>query len=108
MPRFRSFWDETPITHDDIRGSSQTIPDQSLSVRDILNRYQLGSIQLQFPSASQIDDSDYVDSFPADLDLVEASEMINQGVDLLRDVSNSSSCDVSETSSANVSPDQNV
>lgn len=89
MPRFRSFWDDTPITFDDIHGSSLTIPDQSLSVRDILNRYQLGSVQLQFPSSSEVSDNDYVDSFPGDLDLVEASEMVSNGVDLLRNFNKS-------------------
>lgn len=72
MARFVSFWDSTPIGVESVKGSSLTIPDQSLSVRDILNRYQLGSIQLSMPSPGEVTDDDYIDSYDNDPDLVDA------------------------------------
>lgn len=95
MARFLSFWDEVPASSEEVRGSSMTIPDQSLSVRDILNRYQLGSVSLDFPSAEEIDDSDFIDTMPNDMDLVEASDLVRNGNDIIGQYSAVSHKDVS-------------
>lgn len=87
MSRFLSFWDSTPIGVESVKGCSMTIPDQSLSVRDILNRYQLGSIQLSMPSSGEVSDDDYIDSFDSDMDLVDAMHLVSDGNDLLSNIS---------------------
>lgn len=75
----RTFYNHVPMPPEHIEGKSETIPDQSLSVREIIDRYRLGYID-QLPVDEGEDEE--IDRFDDDFeDLVDAQEAFNSGVD---------------------------
>ena len=61
---------------------SETIPDQSLSVREILTRYKRGDLSLSSPEIGDDDDIDSDEDFD---DLVDASEALSDALSLRLD-----------------------
>lgn len=61
---------------------SETIPDQSLSVREILTRYKRGDLSLSSPETGDDDDIDLDEDFD---DLVDASEVLSDALSLRLD-----------------------
>lgn len=77
----RTFYNHIPMPPEHIAGQSQTIPDQSLSVREIIDRYRLGRID-QLPVDTGDDDD--IDSYGDDFeDLVDANDAFSDGVDVI-------------------------
>lgn len=93
-----SFWASKPDDFEFSSGDSMTIPDQSLTVRDILLRYVRG--QMTLPSDPDTSDDDDIDDYSRDSfdDFVDALDDFETGsliVDNLRQSQQSS--DDSET-----------
>lgn len=61
---------------------SETIPDQSLSVREILTRYKRGDLSLSSPDTGDDDDIDSDEDFD---DLVDATEALSDALFLSND-----------------------
>lgn len=106
--KVKSFYDGS--SSDDfevLRGSSETIPDQSLSVRDILMRFTRG--QMDLPPIEQGDDED-IDYQGDDFDdLVDAQDSYLNGVDLssrLQNVQNRTNSDSSSSSDESDVPEK--
>lgn len=79
----RSFY--SPVDDKEkIFGESETIPDQSLSVRDIITRYRRGSMEL--PPIETGDDDD-IDAPDFDFDDISAMDSVRIGNDILQDYS---------------------
>lgn len=100
-----SFFGSKPFDFEVLSKKSDTIPDMSLSVREILQRYQVGSMVL--PPIETGDDDTFEtpveDSFE---DLADASSAINSAVALSEELQRmqNSSQKPSNSSSAEVSP----
>lgn len=76
----RTFYNHVPMPPEHIEGKSETIPDQSLSVREIIDRYRLGRID-NLP-IDEGDDDD-IDSYGEDFeDLVDANDAFADGVEI--------------------------
>lgn len=98
-------WYDFPHDVEEIVGESMTIPDQSLSVRDILMRYTRG--QLDLSEIETGDDDDYDTESDEFEDLVDAQESFVRGLDLQRDIVSSRKNSPGENSSGENSPGEN-
>lgn len=97
----RSFWNARSGDCESLDPKSMTIPDQSLSVRDILNRYTLG--QMELPPIDVGDDEDFDTPVMSDFDdLVDAHDLSSQIPDFIDTLRKSS--ESSPASSDEVSP----
>lgn len=73
----RSFFVNPPsIKYDDLSGSSMTIPDQSLTVRDIIRRFTRG--QMDIPPIDSGDDDDFNTEVVDFDDRLDAFEILSQ------------------------------
>lgn len=81
--KVNSFWTARPDDVEVNNGVSETIPDQSLSVRDILMRFTRGSITL--PPIETGDDDD-IDSDIDVTDMIEAQDAVMYGREVLERV----------------------
>lgn len=76
----RTFYNHVPMPPEHIEGQSQTIPDQSLSVREIIDRYRLGRIDTL---PVETGDDDDIDSYGDDFeDLVDANDAFSDGLEI--------------------------
>lgn len=82
--KVNSFWSPPESDFETVVGVSATIPDQSLSVRDILYRFTRGTMEL--PSVESGDDESFDDIHHFDDDL-DAYESFQNGVSLSEEVS---------------------
>ena len=81
--KIRKFLDAHTIDHECLSKQVVTIPDQSLSVRDILNNFTRGSLSIPPVDTSSDDDILSDDSFD---DLVDAFDSMETGSALLDDL----------------------
>lgn len=81
--KIRKFLDVHTIDHECLSKQVVTIPDQSLSVRDILNNFTRGSLSIPPVDTSSDDDILSDDSFD---DLVDAFDSMESGSALLDDL----------------------
>lgn len=81
----RSFYNSNPIDSESVSSDSVTVPDQSLSVRDILTRFRKGMLDVPpVISGPDADINDPVDRFD---DLVDASQAIKSGINEIKKMS---------------------
>lgn len=83
--KVRKFLDAHTIDHEHLSKEVVTIPDQSLSVRDILNNFTRGSLSIPPVDTSEDDDILLDDSFD---DLVDAFDCMESGSSLVDELSN--------------------
>lgn len=83
--KVRKFLDAHTIDHEHLSKEVVTIPDQSLSVRDILNNFTRGSLSIPPVDTSADDDILLDDSFD---DLVDAFDCMESGSSLVDELSN--------------------
>lgn len=83
--KIRKFLDVHTIDHECLSKQVVTIPDQSLSVRDILNNFTRGSLSIPPVDTSSDDDILSDDSFD---DLVDAFDCMESGSSLVDELSN--------------------
>lgn len=77
----RSFWISEAVDAEVITDKSMTIPDQSLSVRDIIMRYRRGDMQL---SPIETGDDDNIDGDDYEFeDMVDAQEYYERGMSVV-------------------------
>lgn len=82
---FLSFWDKHPSDTESVVGKSMTIPDQSLSVRDILMRFTRG--QMDLPPIDIGDDDDFDTPIASDFgDMVDAFDEASRMPDIVNDI----------------------
>lgn len=82
MITVRKFWTFRPNDIEPVLHESETIPDQSLSVRDILLRFTRG--QMVVPPVETGDDSD-IDEIDYD-DMISAQEQVNYGREVIAEM----------------------
>lgn len=82
--KVRKFLDAHTIDHEHLSKEVVTIPDQSLSVRDILNNFTRGSLSIPPVDTSADDDILLDDSFD---DLVDAFDCMESGSSLVDELS---------------------
>lgn len=82
MITVRKFWTFRPNDIEPVLHESETIPDQSLSVRDILLRFTRG--QMVMPPIETGDDSD-IDEIDYD-DMISAQEQVNYGREVIAEM----------------------
>lgn len=83
----RGFFKNRPsVSYQDTVGVSETIPDQSLSVRDILNRFTRGQMTLPPVDYDHHDDFDTPDDFDPMLD--DPFDLVQNGNMIYDDVTN--------------------
>lgn len=83
--KVRKFLDAHTIDHEHLSKEVVTIPDQSLSVRDILSNFTRGSLSIPPVDTSEDDDILLDDSFD---DLVDAFDCMESGSSLVDELSN--------------------
>lgn len=83
--KVRKFLDAHTIDHEHLSKEVVTIPDQSLSVRDILNNFTRGSLSIPPVDTSEDDDILLDDSFD---DLVDAFDCMDSGSSLVDELRN--------------------
>lgn len=82
---FLSFWDKHPSDFEVIDPKSMTIPDQSLSVRDIIQRFTRG--QMEIPPVDSGSDDTFDTVVPSDFDdMVDAHQAVVNGSELYDDL----------------------
>lgn len=79
-----SFWSDSPLDKEDYSSfTSETIPDMSMSVREILQRYSVGAMVIPDIETGEDDTFDTpVDTFE---DLVDATDALHRGQQIVDD-----------------------
>ena len=99
--KIRKFLDAHTIDHEHLSKEVVTIPDQSLSVRDILNNFTRGSLSIPPVDTSEDDDILLDDSFD---DLVDAFDCMESGSSLVDELRNAPEETPEETPEPESSP----
>lgn len=103
----RSFWSEFSMDYEDYTGVvSDTIPDMSMSVREILQRYSVGAMDI--PSIETGEDETFdtpVDEFE---DLSDASQAFSVGQSIVEQYNSSTQSEKVENSASEQSSSSSV
>lgn len=103
---FLSFWDKHPNDFESVSSDTQTIPDQSLSVREILMRFTRG--QMEMPPIDEGEDDTFDTPLVSDFDdLVDAHDSVVAGYEFASTISNVTDSNDSVTKSNESSTDSN-
>lgn len=85
---FRTQYTDYFPTLDQVSSDSETVPDMSLSVKDILRRFTRGTLTEQelFRHGEYDDDPDIDNPYESPTDLTDFEILSNRGQDILRDI----------------------
>lgn len=86
--KFRTQYSDYSPSLEDVSSESETVPDMSLSVKDILKRFTRGTLTEQelFRQGSYDDDPDIDNPYDPPSDLTDYESMAQRGRDILRDI----------------------